>query len=391
MRFEGLTIGVPKEILHDERRVAVTPDTIRKITEQGGRVIVEKGAGDGSHFTDDDYRAVGAEIMGDVALLFERADIVMKVKEPQYNEDKGRHEIEMMKRNCCLIAFLHPASPANHDMVKKLASAGVTSFTLDSIPRISRAQRMDALTSMSTVAGYKGVLMASNSLPKFMPMVGTAAGTIKPASVLVIGAGVAGLQAIATAKRLGAVVHASDIRAEACEQAKSIGAKIIDTNVPAEIAVGEGGYAKKLPAEWLEKERETLGEHISAADIMILSALIPGKLAPVLVTGEMVKTMKPGSVIVDIAIDQGGNCEITESGETAVKHGVTIMGIKNIPGTVPHTSTGMFAHNIYYFLENLVKDGRINIDMNDEIIASCLLTRDGGIVHDGAREAMNLE
>ena len=390
MNFKGFIFGIPKEILPGERRVAATPETVKKITANGATVIIEKCAGEGSYFSDDEYRAAGAEIADGVEQIFERSDIILKVKEPQFNKMKAKHEVDMMKNGQYLIAFLHPAFPGNHEMVKALASKGINSFTLDFIPRISRSQQMDALTSMSTVAGYKGMLLAANRVPKFLPMVMTASGMIQPANVLVIGAGVAGLQAAATAKRLGAVVYATDIRAEACEQAKSVGAKIVELNIPEEIAAGAGGYAKKLPDEWLSKEQEKLKEHVAMADIIILSALIPGKLAPVLITEEMVKSMQQGSVIVDIAIDQGGNCEVSEAGEIVEKHDVCIMGIKNIPGTVPKSSTGMFAQNIYYFVENLIKDGKITVNMEDEIIATSLLTKDGEIVHAGAREAMNL-
>jgi len=385
-----LIVGVPKEILGGERRIAATPETVKKMVGHGLHVLVETCAGEGSFFSDGMYRDAGAEIVGDVEALYNRADIILKVKEPHFNETKGKHEVDMMKRGQYLISFLHPASPKNHDMVKALASQGVISLTLDSIPRISRAQSMDALTSMSTVAGYKAILIAAHEIPKFIPMIGTASGIIQPANVLVIGTGVAGLQAIATAKRLGAVVYGSDIRGDACEQAKSVGAKIVALDIPPELATGEGGYAKKLPDEWLRKERETLREHIDNADIVILSALIPGKLAPVIITGEMIASMKSGSVIVDIAIDQGGNCEITEAGRTIRKDGVTIFGMQNIPGTVPLSATWMFANNIYNFLEPLLSPDGIVIDRSDEITASCLLTIDGEIVHTGARESMNL-
>jgi NAD(P) transhydrogenase subunit alpha len=249
---------------------------------------------------------------------------------------------------------------------------------------------MDALTSMSTVAGYKSVLMAANRLRKFMPMVGTAVGMIKPANVLVIGTGVAGLQAIATARRLGAVVSAIDIRSDAQEQAKSLGAKIIDVGVPKEIAVGDGFYACSLPENWLSHERDIIREKISQFDIIILSALVPGKQAPVLITDDMVKMMNPGSVIVDIAIDQGGNCEATVSGEVVEKYLVSIDGTKNIPGQVPESSTWMFAHNIFNFLSYLVKDGQIVLDWEDEVISSTIVTFEGKILHKGTREAMDL-
>lgn len=390
MQFKGLTVGVPKEIMHAERRVAAIPETVKKLVDGGARVLVESGAGALAYIEDEEYRRAGAELIRDVEELYAAADIVMKVKEPLFNEAKGKHEVEMMHKGQLLVTFIHPAAPPNHQMVKDLAAKGVVSLTLDGIPRISRAQSMDALTSMSTVAGYKGVLMAANRMAKFMPMTGTAVGVIQPATVLVIGTGVAGLQAIATAKRLGAVVYAVDIRPDAVEQAKSLGAKIVETGVPAEVAVGKGGYANHLPEEWLLKEREAIQEAVKKADIIILTALVPGKVAPVLITEEMVKSMKPGSVIIDIAIDQGGNCALTVGGEVKEFYGVSIDGTKNIPGMVPVSSTWMFAHNIYNFVAYLVKDGRVVLDPDDEIIASSLVTRDGKVVHAGALEAMRL-
>lgn len=385
-----MVIGIPKEIMHDEGRVSAIPETVRKLVADGNKVLVEKGAGVGSFFPDADYAAAGAELIDDVADLYKRSDLILKVKEPLYNEAKKCHEIDMMHKGQYLITFIHPASPVNHEMVKKMAKQGVIGLTLDGVPRISRAQNMDALTSMSTCAGYKGILMAASDLPKFMPQIFCAVGMIKPVNALIIGVGVAGLQALATAKRLGAVTYAMDIRPAALEQATSLGAKPIDPGVPAELAMAPGGYAQRLPDEWLEKERQLLAEKIKDMDVVFCSALIPGKLAPVIVTEEMVKSMKPGSVIVDIAIDQGGNCEITPAGTREVKHGVVLEGIKNIPGMLPTSSTWMFAHNIYNLTKFLTKNGKIELDFNDEIVKSILVTWDGEIVHAGAREAMGL-
>lgn len=385
-----MVIGVPKEIMHDEARVAATPETVKKFTKDGMKVLVEAGAGVGSHYYDEEYAEVGAEIISDPEQLFKQSDLILKVKEPLFNEALGKHEVDMMHEGQYLITFIHPASPVNHEMVKKLAAAGVIGLTLDGIPRISRAQNMDALTSMSTCAGYKGMIMAADDLSYFIPQMFTAVGMLKPAKVLVIGVGVAGLQALATAKRLGAVTHAFDIRPAACEQAKSLGAKVIETTVPAEIAVADGGYANKLPEEWIIKEREILKGVINEMDIIFCSALVPGKIAPVLITDEMVAQMKNGSVIVDISIDQGGNCEITPSGTVEKKHNVTLIGIKNIPGLLPTSSTWMFAHNVYNLVHYLVKDDQIVLDMNDQIARSILVTRDKKIVHEGAREAMRL-
>jgi NAD(P) transhydrogenase subunit alpha len=385
-----MIIGIPKEIMPGERRVSATPETVEKFVKDGATVLVEKSAGEGAFYHDEQYAVAGAEIIDDVAKLYAESDVILKVKEPQFNKEKGCSEIDMMHEGQYLITFIHPASPVNHEMVKAMAAKGVISLTLDGVPRISRAQNMDALTSMSTCAGYKGMLLAANDLAKFMPQIFCAVGMIKPINVLVIGAGVAGLQAIATAKRLGAVVYATDIRPDAAEQAQSLGAKIVDTGVPAEIAIGEGGYAKALPEDWLVKERAALADMVKKSDIIFCSALVPGKIAPIILTEEMVKTMAPGSVIVDISIDQGGNCAITTPGKTAVKHGVTIEGIKNIPGMLPTSSTWMFAHNIYNFASYLIDGGQIKLDMNDEIIQKTLTTIDGRIVHEGAKEAMGI-
>lgn len=385
-----MIIGIPKEIMKDESRVAAAPEAVDKYVKDGFEVIVESKAGEGAYFSDEDYKNSGATIVDDVKELYEKSDIILKVKEPLFNEKLGVHEVDMMHEGQYLITFIHPAAPVNHEMTKNLAKKGVISFTLDGVPRISRAQNMDALTSMSTCAGYKGILIAANLLTKFIPQIFTAVGVIKPANVLVVGTGVGGLQAIAIAKRLGAKVKATDIRPDALEQAGSLGAITIDLGIDKNLAIGEGGYALKLPEEELVKERELLKEHIKQADIIFLSALVPGKLAPVIVTEDMVKEMKKGSVIVDISIDQGGNCEITPPGKVEVKHGVSLVGIKNIPGELPTSSTWMFSQNLYNLVSYLFKDNKPSYDMEDEIVKKSLTTIDGEIVHKGAREAMGL-
>ena len=387
MKFQGMVIGVPTEIMPGEGRVSSTPETVKKMVDEGARVLVQKGAGKGSFFSDDQYVAAGATMVDGAEEIYKTADVILKVKEPLFNEDVNKHESDMLRDGQYLITFLHPAAPVNREPMQKLRDTGCISITLDGIPRISRAQSMDALTSMSTVAGYKAVLMAANRLAKFLPMVGTAVGVIKPANVVVLGTGVAGLQAVATAKRLGAIVSAVDIRPDANEQARSLGAKAIDTGVPPEIAIGEGGYAQRLPDEWLRKEIEAISPIIKEADIIICTALIPGKLAPVLVTEDMVNAMAPGSAIIDVAIDQGGNCALSKAGEEIVVNDVFISGIKNIPGEMPTSSTWMFANNIYNLLAYLVKDGKIVLDRNDPIVASSLTTINREIVHAGAREA----
>lgn len=385
-----MIIGIPKEIMMGEARVAATPETVKKFVQDGMTVLVETNAGAKAHFYDEDYKNAGAEVVTDVKSLFEKSDLILKVKEPQFNEEQQLHEVDMMHKGQYLITFIHPASPVNHEMVSDLAKAGIIGLTLDGVPRISRAQNMDALTSMSTCAGYKGMLMAANDLAVFMPQMFTAVGMQKPAQVLVIGAGVAGLQALATAKRLGAVTHAMDIRPAAMEQAKSLGAKLIETTVPEELAIGQGGYALKLSDEWLEKERKIIADVIKDMDVVFLGALIPGKVAPILITEEMVKTMKNGSVIVDISIDQGGNCELTPAGKKEVIHNVMINGVKNIPGMIPSASTQMFSQNVYNLVKYLVKDDAIQLNLEDEIVRSILVTDGNEIVHAGTLEAMGI-
>lgn len=385
-----MIIGIPKEIMHDEARVACTPETVGKFVKDGFEVLVEKSAGEGALHSDEDYIKAGAKMVDDPVEIYQKAELILKVKEPLFNEKVGKHEVEMMHKGQYLITFIHPAAPVNHEMVKRLAAQGVIAITLDGIPRISRAQNMDALTSMSTCAGYKGILMAADRLTKFMPQMFTAVGKIEPAKVMVIGVGVAGLQALATAKRLGAITYAADIRPAAAENAMSLGAKVVSTNVPAELAIAEGGYANRLPDDVLVKERESLKETIQQMDIVFCSALIPGRLAPIIITEEMVKGMKRGSVIVDISIDQGGNCELTPAGDIVVKYGVTLMGVKNIPGELPTSSTWMFSNNMYNLVKYLVKDGKIALDRSDEVIAKSLVCIDGELVHAGAREAMGL-
>lgn len=391
MQLNGLTIGVPREIMPGEMRVAATPETVQKMTEAGARVLVESGAGEGAFYSDEDYRQAGAEVADAPEELYREAGVILKVKEPGYNEELGKNEADLMGEGTHLICFLHPANPINHEKVKLLAKNKIISFTLDGMPRISRAQQMDALTSMSTVAGYKAVIFAANSLGRFIPMMPTSFGVIQPATFLVVGTGVVGLQSIGMAKRMGAKVKALDIRQEAQEQAKSLGAEIVPFEVPQELAVGEGGYAQRLPEEWYEKERELLEQHMEESDVVVLTALIPGEQAPVLVKTPAVEKMKNGSVIIDIAVDQGGNCELTRSGEEYRSHGVTIIGMLNIPATLPVDATRMFAQNLWHFLQYLVQDGSFNMDRSDDIIRQTLVTTGGRIVHRGTLLAMGEE
>ncbi len=388
MTAGSVVLGIPKELTPGERRVGAIPETCRKFAAMGAQVLVEASAGEGALFSDDDYRAAGAEVVGDVEELYRRANVVLKVKELHFNEAKKKHELDMMQPGSTLVCFIHPASPLNHDMVRKIAAKGITALTMDSIPRITRAQKMDALTAMSTVAGYKAVIMAADRFARFIPMTVTAVGTIPPAKVLVIGTGIVGLQALATAKRLGGVVSAVDIRPDAREQAASLGAKVAGFEAPRELSIGDGGYARALPEEWLLKERAALAPVIAGADIIICGALIPGERAPVLITEDMVKAMRRGSVICDVSVDQGGNCALTQFNKEIVAHGVLISGIANIPGYVPVDSTRMYANTVCNFLQPLIRNGQLVVDRSDEIVNGTLVTIGGEIVHHGTLKAM---
>tara|TARA_B100000614_G_scaffold257529_1_gene277973 strand:- start:1158 stop:2324 length:1167 start_codon:yes stop_codon:yes gene_type:complete len=387
-----MIIGIPKEIMKNENRVAALPETVEKFKKIGFDVFVESKAGQGAFVSDLDYENAGATIVNSAEQVYRISDIILKVKEPLFNEAFNVHEIDMLKENQILITFLHPAAPSNHSSVTRLMDKKVTAFTMDGIPRISRAQRMDPLTSMSAITGYKSVIMAASLFPGFIPMIGTSIGMIRPANILVVGTGVVGLQAIATGKRLGGSVKSVDIRPDAKKEAESLGVKVTGFEVPSEIAVGGGGYAKALPEEWIERERSALAPQVADADIVILSALVPGEVAPTLVTKNMVESMKPGSVIIDVSIDQGGNCEITVPAKETVHQGVYLSGIKNIPGSLPVHSSWLYANNLYYFIENLFKV-RIGegFDMRDEIISESLVTHEGNLFHKGTRKAMGLD
>lgn len=383
-----MIIGVPKEILERERRVAALPENVATYVGMGFQVLVEAGAGRGAYRSDEEYRKAGAELVDDTEELFARADIILKVKQPYFNAKVGRHEADMIPEGRMLIAFIHPATPYNHDMVRKLRDRKITAFTMDSIPRTSRAQSMDCLTAMSTVSGYKAVLLASCHLPVFVPMMGTAQGVLKQAKMFAVGVGVVGLQALATAKRLGADLYALDIREDARKGAKSLGAKVVGFEAPPEVAIGEGGYAKALPEEWLQKEREVIQSVLPDMDMVILSALVPGEMAPLLITESMVGGMKPGSVIMDISIDQGGNCSLTRAGEEYWHDNVMISGLANIPGSVPVHSSWMYAHAVQEYAKNLFKHGINEPDLEDDIVRYSMVTHQGRIVHHGTLKAM---
>jgi len=369
-------VGTPKETAPDERRVALVPDTVSRLAAATLEVRVESGAGSEAFITDQAYEQAGAKIVKGPAALIGEADAVLKVQAP------SEAEIALFKKGAVLISFLQPATQG--DIVRALATQGVTAFSLELVPRISRAQSMDALSSQASAAGYKAVLMAAGRLGKFFPMMMTAAGTVPPARVLVMGAGVAGLQAIATARRLGAVVSAYDVRPAVKEEVQSLGATFIE--LPLETQEGEGGYAKEQSEEFLRKQRELIGEHIAKSDVVITTAAVPGRRAPLLVTGEMVKGMRPGSVIVDLAAETGGNVELTKAGKDVEVGGVTIIGTRNVPSTMPLHASQLYARNVANLLLHLVKDGAIVLDFEDEITKGCCVTHGGEIVNERAKQ-----
>jgi NAD(P) transhydrogenase subunit alpha len=382
-----MKVSVPKEILAGERRVALTPDSVKRLVKSGFEVYVESGAGVGAVFSDGDYETAGAKIEASVEALLGNADLVLKVQGPIKNEAAGKHEIDMMREGSAFIALLYPL--VNHNIVKRLAQRRITAFSLDLIPRTTLAQSMDVMSSMSTIAGYKAVLTAANALPKFFPMFMTAAGTVAPAKVLVFGAGVAGLQACATAKRLGGVVEAFDQRPAVKEQVESLGARFVEVPTEEE-AETKGGYAKELSEEYKKRQAELIRKHILKSDVVITTALIPGKRAPILITEDMVQSMKAGSVIVDLAADFGGNCELTESGKEVEKHGVLISGLTNLASTIPVHASQMFSKNVEKFLVHLSeKDGsKLKLEMEDEITYGSLVTHSGEVVHKMTKESM---
>lgn len=369
-----MKIGVPKETAPQETRVALTPETAGKLIRAGFQISVQAGAGENSFFTDQDFAASGCEIIPDVAALLAQSEIILKVQKPTGNE------VGLMPENSTLIGFLQPSD--NDGLTKRLAEKKITAFSMDSIPRTTRAQTMDALSSMSTIAGYKAVLLAADTSPRFFPMLTTAAGTVTPAKVFVIGAGVAGLQAIATARRLGAIVEAFDTRPAVKEQVESLGARFaqVDWKLDSSEAQDKGGYAKALSAELHQKEEQLLALKIRESDIVITTALIPGKPAPCLITQAMIQSMKPGSVIVDLAAEAGGNCALAKPNEKILQHGVTIIGYLNLPALMPYHASQMYSRNIAGLLTYIVRENKLALDWSDEIIAGACLTHEGKIL-----------
>lgn len=377
-----MILAVPKETKPHERRVALTPDSIKSLRKAGFDVHVESGAGAGSSLTDEQYQQAGATLVADRAELLAQADVTLKVNAPTVAE------AELLREGSALISFLYAYTVP--DLVEVLQRRRISAFAMDAVPRISRAQKMDALSSQANLAGYKAVLLGANALGKIFPLMMTAAGTITPAKVLIFGAGVAGLQAIATARRLGAVVEVTDVRPETKEQVESLGGRFL-TVEGAEGVKTEGGYAKEVSAEFLQKQQTLIRERIKEADLVITTALVIGKKAPVLVTADMVETMKPGAVVVDMAVESGGNCELSVPNQTVVKHGVTLIGESNLPSLVPTNASQLYAVNVSTLLMHLVKDRGFQWELDEEITKGCLITHQGTLVHDFTRKLLNYD
>lgn len=373
-----LIVGVPKESTASEGRVSLIPEAVGKLP--GLEILVEKGAGDKALYPDSAYVQRGAKIAAERRSVCEKANVYVKVQPPSIDE------AGMLREGSVLVSFLYPA--ANLAVVQKLVARRISSFAMELIPRISRAQPMDALSSQAIIAGYKAVILAADSLPKLFPMLMTAAGTVPAARVLVVGAGVAGLQAIATARRLGAVVEAYDIRPTVKEQVVSLGAKFVELAVEAKDAQDSGGYAKAQPPEFYSQQQQLLSEHTKSSDIIITTALVPGKRAPVLISKEAVLGMVPGSVIVDLAAEQGGNCELTEPGKTITVNGITIHGPLNLPSSMAPQASALYSKNVISLLQTLLKSGKVNIDLNDEVVRGALVTHKGEVLHTATKTAL---
>jgi NAD(P) transhydrogenase subunit alpha len=379
-----MIVGVPRETYPGERRVALVPAVIPGLTKAGFQVVVEAGAGAEAGYPDADYGARGARILPARGDVFQAADIIVQVLCYGSNDKTGQEDLGLMRPGQVLIGFLRPMGSI--ETIRDIANKGITSFSVELMPRTTRAQSMDALSSMATVCGYKAVILAADTLPRLFPMLTTAAGTITPARVLVIGAGVAGLQAIATARRLGAVTSAYDLRPAAKEQVQSLGGRFVELPVEAKDAEDARGYARAQDETFYQRQRELLGRIVAETDVVITAAVIPGKKSPILVTKEMVASMAPGSVIVDLASERGGNCELTRGGERVVEHGVTIIGSFNLASTVPYHASQMYARNLSAFLLHLVKDGQVQLNMSDEIFRDTLVTQGGEVVNARVRD-----
>jgi len=383
-----MIVGVPKESFPGERRVALTPAVVPNLLKAGFEVVLETGAGVEASYPDADYVGRGARILPERSEVFRTADVVVQVLCPGSNDRTGKADLPLLRRDQILIGFLRPLGSI--ETVQELAATGVTAFSVELMPRITRAQSMDVLSSMATICGYKAVLLAADTLPRLFPMLTTAAGTITPARVFIIGAGVAGLQAIATARRLGAVASAYDLRPSTKEQVQSLGGRFVELPIEAQDAQDARGYARAQDETFYRRQRELLGRVVAESDVVITAAVVPGRKPPVLVTREMVERMAPGSVIVDLAAEQGGNCELTRAKEVAVEGGVTIIGTINLASTVPYHASQMYARNISAFLIHLFRNGQLRFDSDDEITCETLVTRGGDVVNRRIREFFSL-
>ncbi len=375
-----MKIGVPRETSAGERRIALVPESAKKLVEAGNEVVIESAQSASVDFKDAAYTAAGARLATDAAEIFAGSDLVLKIQPP------SESEVAQLRTGAVVVAILQPFQ--NGDTVRRLAAKSATSFSLDLLPRITRAQAMDVLSSMSTIAGYKGVLLAASALPKMVPLLMTAAGTLKPARFLILGVGVAGLQAIATARRLGGVVEAFDIRPAVKEQVESLGARFVAHDAIQSGGETKGGYATELTPEQQARQREALGKHIGEADAIICSALVPGRRAPILLSEAQVALMRPGSVVIDLAADQGGNCELTKPGETVERGGVRVLAPLNVPASVPMHASQMLSRNFQNFLLHLLKKGEMQLDLADEITSGTLVTHEGKIVHAAVESAL---
>ena len=383
-----MIIGVPKEIYPKEKRVALVPAVIPNLKKAGLDIVVEAGAGILAGYPDAEYAEKGARLIEGRADLFRTADIIVQFLSYGANDKTGNADLPLMKKGQVVLGFLRPLGTLK--TLQEIAERGVTAFSVELMPRTTRAQSMDALSSMATICGYRAVVLAANTLPRMFPMLTTAAGTIAPARVLIIGAGVAGLQAIATARRLGAVASAYDMRPAAKEQVQSLGGRFVELPIEAKDAQDARGYGKAQDETFYQKQRELLGKTIAESDVVITAAVIPGKKSPVLVTKEMVEKMALGSVIVDLAAERGGNCELTKPDETVVAHGVTIIGEFNLAATVPYHASALYARNVSAFLQHLAKEGKLQLDLKDEIIRETLVTHEGEVVNARVREFFSL-
>jgi NAD(P) transhydrogenase subunit alpha len=383
-----MILGTVKETYPGERRVALVPAVLPALTKVGHEIIIEAGAGAAAGYPDDEYKSKGAKIVSSRAEVFQAADAILQVRAYGANPEQGAADLQLMREGQVLFGNFEPLTAG--DQVKAVADKKVTLFAMEMIPRITRAQSMDVLSSMATIAGYKAVLLAAERLPKMFPMMMTAAGTLKPAKVFVVGAGVAGLQAIASSRRLGAQVEAYDVRSEVKEQIESLGAKFVEFNLDTGDAQDAGGYAKALGEEFYRRQREEMGKVVAENDVVITTAAVPGKKAPVLITADMVRGMARGSVIVDLAAERGGNCELTESGKDVDVDGVTIVGPENIPATVPYHASQMYAKNVANLIVSLTKEGNLEFDPEDEVVAGTMVTQGGQVVNPRVRESLGM-